>query len=405
MKALQIGSSSPVSSKSSVATPTAVPYRTGDVVVVQAMKVQEVSNNMSMVMLRFPNGDTVTTNFLERFAGKAGDTFPIKIQSKTDKQVFAEIIRNQDGIHLKQNGIINLLSTLNIANTPENYQIAMQMIKNDFTKSKESFQSIVQLIAQHPDLTMDQIVFMVKKDIPLNAQTTASLNAMIAHEGLIGEQLLLLFQSFMENDEKSETLLTLLKGFYKNPENKDFEAHQLKSEKTMIDLVKILLAVKSQNALGENTDSKIAQFSQKAQTQFEVMQTLNATISYLQIPLNTNGYFGTGELYLLNDEKMSNDAMQQWSLFLRIPTAHLGLIELFIHVDSNKSFQCHLNTAQTIDMKDIHSNVMKLYESMGEIGYHLVKMTYNQIPPGISLDNFQTYAELIRAEKKFDERI
>ena len=63
------------------ATPVAVSYRTGDVVVVSAARIISVRENSVETLLKFPDGDKITTFLNTGFGIKEGDVLLTRIKN------------------------------------------------------------------------------------------------------------------------------------------------------------------------------------------------------------------------------------------------------------------------------------------------------------------------------------
>lgn len=389
-----------MSVKSTNISPMAVPYRTGDVVVVQALKVQNTANTMSEVLLKFPDGDLLTAVLKDGFMGKEGDFFSIRIQSLNDNRIYAKIVANVDGSKTLKNEITHLLTNLNAPNTADNYQIAMQMLRSGIAQTKYNFDLFIRYKKRYQDSSFEQIAFLLKHKMPVNEQTVKIAELLMSHQGLVGEDIIQLLRQINDEDRNDE-LKDILKRFYKNPLDETFQENEIKTSKTIDDLIKLLQYLKERKSLGVSTNELVKSFITNIESKFEFATQLHNPF-YLQIPINNNGNYDTAELYILKEQDSEHENKQN-TIFIRIPTFYLGIVEILIHVDSNKGMQCHFNSPEHIN--EIQNNIVSLYEMINELGFRLTKVTYDHLPSNISIHNFEKYVELMMDKKKFDARI
>ena len=98
---MKIGKVSPVSSKTSIA-PLAVPYRTGDVVVVQ---LQTVAGSSGEVELKFPGDEVLSAVLKGGTSLNKGDFVRIKVLGNTENKIYAEILEANKDLKVSSNNI------------------------------------------------------------------------------------------------------------------------------------------------------------------------------------------------------------------------------------------------------------------------------------------------------------
>lgn len=396
MRKLKIDGNTSVTSKAVNLSPLAVQYRTGDVVVVQSSRVMSITDTSSIVLLRFPNGELLTTILNDKYKGKVGDLFYIKVQGKDSKHIYAKIITNNYNPLTAKGELAGLLSALDLEKTEENYQIITQMLKGGIEVNQENFLVLKNYKKNNPSAVIEQLAFMIKDKIPINMYTVNILSTIMQHEELIGELIIALLK-LTDNQNKTIKLKELVKNLYKNPKDSDFSANTIKNKTTILNLKELIEYILKNKSLGDKTTDKLTKLMAKINLQYYLADRIGNPL-FIQIPINNNGLYDTVEFYI-EDNKENNYSK---SVYLRIPTLNLGNVEVLLNVDSSKNISCYVSSDYDVYIK---KNIVLLYDSLRDLGFRLVKITYKKFPSDISFHNLTNYIELICNQKRFDERV
>ncbi|MDD3765701.1 MAG: hypothetical protein PHF89_00765 [Eubacteriales bacterium] len=393
---MKIGKVSPVSSKTSIA-PLAVPYRTGDVVVVQ---LQTVAGSSGEVELKFPGDEVLSAVLKGGTSLNKGDFVRIKVLGNTENKIYAEILEANKDLKVSSNNIAFLLSRINVATSKENQSIAMQILRNNMELTKGNIEKIKSYIENFPEFSLEKIVFMMKHDMPFSKEYETVLDAMARHDSFLGKNLLSLIGEILAGHDENNKLKKLLKKFFISPGSPDFKPEDLSSKSTLDKLARLFSYLQSNYKGHKNIDDLLGTYIKSLQTREEIANKLQHYMAFLQIPVNINGNYDEAEFYSAPGQGKFNK-----SVFLRIPTSNLGVLGFFIIINHERQIELHISAQQTSYIKHIKKSIMRLYRLLGDVGYKLVTVTYNKIPADISLYNFTQYSKLLGEKIKFDERM
>lgn len=395
---MKIGGS-PGASKIFNTSPVAISYRTGDVVVVSATKVLSLGEDHKEALLKFPDGNDLTTILNGKFPLKEGEIFSIKIQKSENNTIYATVV-DRDAVTYPQSNTERLLGNINIPITEDNLSAAAQMLRYGLDRTCQNLHLLIEYKRKYPSTTLEQIAFMLKNKLPINRHTVAVLYSLLYRAGLIGEELFFLLRK-LRNRNEDEQLRELIKDFFKNPGSGQFEAGELRQNHIKSDLLNILSYIINKRSLGKESPEEARKLAENEKNKSSLLMGLRA-FDYCQIPVCINGSYSTAEIFHKKESKDKKDGLSA-VLHLKIPTSRLGLVQLFLDIDENKKMQCHIAAENNLDF--IKQSILTLSDMLNDIGYHLVKVTYNQIPADINILNFEVYVELIVNRRGYDERV
>ena len=385
--------------RTSATMPMAIQYRTGDVVVVQAVQAVNSSESASELLLKFPSGEQLYASLSEDCSKKPGDYFTIRIQSFDGKRIYAKVLPDSELHAIPKNQVNSLLNQLGIADTAENNERALIMLRMGLNLTKTNFDQIEELKKRHTSSTIEQLVFMLKNKLPVDKQTLSIAEALIAHQSNLGNELLLLFHQIL-GKELNDKLKSMLRMFYKNPADQNFGFEDIKNEGTIKDLIEILQALRDYVGKELRAQQKITDFLEKTIMQYELSKQIKP-FTYIQIPIFLNGNYDVAEFYSLKQSK--SEADEQRYIYLRIPTNNLGVVELLMGIYHDRSIQCHFKFEN--DDNPVGKRITVFYDMVKELGFRLTKVTYNQLFQDITIENFEQQVELISGNKKFDTKV
>lgn len=396
---MKVAGSSSISFTTTNTTPIAAPYRVGDVVVVQAVRVQHITNSRSDVLLKFPNGDLLTTVLKERFGRKEGDFFSIRIQGIDDNHIYARIISEADHRDIPRNETIDLFKSRNIANTNQNYEIVSQMLRSGLAPTSDNFNILLRYKNRYPKTPLEVIALLLKNGITVDERTVRVMEELMLHRGLIGERLFSLI-GLIQNWDKDDHLKKLLKDFYKNPLDRNFNSSSIKVSQTIENLITIIDYLNTKESFAKQSRQALTAFLADLQASFAIAL---GRVLVLQIPINNNGLYDTAELFVSRYNDSRGYQREKFSVYIRIPTLNLGVVELLAIYDNSKSLQCHFQSQKNMSYMKVC--VAGLYRTLADLGIRLTKVTFGKLSPDISIHNFEYYLDFLAGEKRFDERV
>lgn len=376
------------------ATPVAVSYRTGDVVVVSAARVISVGENTVETLLKFPDGDKITTFLNTGFGIKEGDVLLIRIKKSLNNTIYATVVdknpRN-DG----SGSAGNLISSLGLSYTEENLRIIMQLLGSGIEPTDESFKLFAKYKKQFSWASDEHIAFLIKNKIPVDGESVRILYDL--HTGSLADMLLQLLRD-AENTKRDEALRRLISDFFKNPEAPGFNSESLSQSEIASTLSGILSYIISRYDKGELRD-RAKNLARHEKNKRALINSVS--FDYCQIPVYINGGYFIAEAFGRKHEQESKTSVN--TLYLKIPTVNLGVVRIFLCIDEDKRVECAVDAERYIDT--VKQNILMLGDLLSECGYRLYKVTYDRLPVEINILNFEKYSGLVFNRKGYDRRV
>lgn len=111
----------------------------------------------------------------------------------------------------------------------------------------------------------------------------------------------------------------------------------------------------------------------------KLLNQINSSTAYYQIPLNISGFNTTGELYVMKREQSRKRINpKDVTMFISLDTQNIGRIETVIDIKGkNVSMNLRAEEKQIIDF--IKENCKELYKGLVDKGYRLVDIRYRLI--------------------------
>jgi len=383
--------------KATTPIPFQTAYRAGDVVVVQAVKTIDLYGGQNEVYLRFPNGEIHATVLKNSFKGKEGDFFSIRIESKTDKQIFAEIVRDRPEPKASYVSVVKLLSSLNVSQTKENKKAAHLILKHGLKPSKDVFLKVVEAIKNNEDLTEDEVAFFIKNNIEINEENKKTYNKFFAKE----EKLLIDLLSLIENESTDEELKNAVLKLFKSADEIDREPGVISFDNIAGEILNISFLQKEIDIKkGEEKDGILESFLRFT----KLVKAFSQDFIYTQIPVLAGDDKKSVKLCFIKQTKENNGKEKRY-LYLNIPTQTLGDIEAIVIVDFKNNIMINFSTQSEEVSKLLKGDILRLYDALKKADFRLLKVTYNEIPRGIPIENLKMYISLMEEKRGFDKRV
>lgn len=117
-------------------------------------------------------------------------------------------------------------------------------------------------------------------------------------------------------------------------------------------------------------ESNVFKATTTLQNNLNFMNYMNQMYNYVQIPLNLNGKFSQGELYVYSNKKNLAKADGSVSALLHLDMEHLGPVDVYVAMQNqNVTTNFYLETDELLDF--IHAHIHILDERLAKRGYSL----------------------------------
>ena len=179
--------------------------------------------------------------------------------------------------------------------------------------------------------------------------------------------------------EDLEKLKTSFKSMFVRTDSEELKS-ELDVKKLYIDLVEKLDMIKSTvRYSGLPGADEITARVNNLNDGIKLLNQINSSSAYYQIPLNISGFNTTGELYVMKREQSRRRIdPRDVTMFISLDTQNIGRIETVIDIKGkNVSMNLRAEEQQIIDF--IKENYKYLYNGLVDKGYRLVDIKYRLI--------------------------
>lgn len=179
--------------------------------------------------------------------------------------------------------------------------------------------------------------------------------------------------------ENLEKLKTAFKSMFVNTDSEELKS-ELEVKKLYSDLAEKLDIIKSTAGYsGLPGADEITARINSLNDGIRLLNQINSSTAYYQIPLNINGFNTTGELYVMKREHSRKRIdPKDVTMFISLDTQNIGRIETVIDI-KGKNVGMNLRAEEQGIIDFVRENYKHLYNSLLDKGYRLVDIKYRLI--------------------------
>ncbi|WP_058485544.1 flagellar hook-length control protein FliK [Defluviitalea phaphyphila] len=152
-------------------------------------KAQIIDIQQDKVLLCLDNGMSIEAKLQnELLEMKIGETMLFKVKSNSNEQILLETLKNQNE-NPKLNIILDALDSANLLATSENIEMVEKLLDNHLSIDKSSLQDIFLKLKNNPNLKLEEIIFFINNEIPINEENINQLKNYVLHNFNLEEQI------------------------------------------------------------------------------------------------------------------------------------------------------------------------------------------------------------------------
>lgn len=235
---------------------------------------------------------------------KIGQMLLFKVQSNANDQILIEILKNQNE-DPKLNVVLDALNAAKLMTTPENVKLVETLLDNQLPIDSSSLQNVFHQIKNHPNISLEEIVFFLNNEIEIDEKNIFQLNGYIKHSINLEEQVGQLLDR-IENMKDVFNKVELIKSLAQAkdiPDSAESLANSDSGEKVnhaSRDLSKLAKEIEVLNELKNKPEFLLKDIFQKENDTFHFSQDLNPELKAI----------------LSNDEEISNYLKTTFELWM-----------------------------------------------------------------------------------------
>lgn len=177
----------------------------------EIFKAQITDIQHGKVMLKLNDGFSIEAKLQNQMLEmKIGQIIFFKVQSNSNDQILIEILKNQHE-DPKLNVVLDALNAAKLIVNSENVKLVENLLENHLPIDSNSLREIFHQIKNHPDISLEEILFLLKNEIQIDEKNILQLNGYIEHNKNLEEQVNQLLDK-IENMEDSSHKLNFIKS-------------------------------------------------------------------------------------------------------------------------------------------------------------------------------------------------
>lgn len=416
---------------------------------------QEISENMQKSIMQLKSGDKfgglITDIKPESVSVKLSDgsVLNAKTAGMTDLRIGEQaefVVKNNESGKItveiakgssesKINSIVGeALKNAELPLTKDNVDIVKMLIQNNMPIDKQTVEKAMffKYQIQNGDNInnaaasniAEKILFLLNEEFPAVENSVSVLNKIVdSNNGFKNSVLNMVDSIFEMKDGEIKSQLLKLIGFDENSiENisKNSVRHLIKNKffinsgdsEEIKNISEKFLEIRrivenAEKFVSENTElTALKENFENIKNDIDFMKHINSYKEFIQIPLNVNGSFENGELYVFKDGKRKNISPKNAAVLLSIDYPSFGRIETFIEKnDKQLLFQFRFQNDEFISL--FKKNINSLSNMLERKGFNISSVMYKSIeePFNVAKNIKNTNAKNTLKRYSFDMRV
>ncbi|MGE4282892.1 MAG: flagellar hook-length control protein FliK [Clostridia bacterium] len=302
------------------------------------LHVQITGISSKALSLRLPDGSIISAASMVPLEVNIGDFLDLSIRTRDESQVFVEIVNGDMGENLKDANIKDKLLSLNIAPDLKSIQVGREMLKNDLTLTKESFQDTIKLLSKFSNSTVDKLTFLMGNSIPVNSKNINSIDQLSQHKQMLGQNL--------------EKLITHLGQLVET-------VSKIESDRNLNSVVNNKMQSPQKNDTVDNNSTEYNNINQKNISAGNINK--EDSINRSEIKMNQN-QIGFKYEHIVSEDIPKSSMAKSIQSIPKKSIPEQNAISKNIIIDNKLELDTHTGTELKTELENIHRNVKNLFK-------------------------------------------
>lgn len=330
----------------------------------EIFKAQITDIQHGKVLLKLSDGFSIEAKLQNQLLEmKIGQMIFFKVQSNTNDQILIEILKNQNE-DPKLNVVLDALNAAKLIVNQENVKLVESLLENQLPIDSNSLQEIFHQIKNHPNISLEEVLFLLKNEMQIDEKNILQLNGYIEHNKNIGEQVNQLLDT-IENMENGSHKLEFIKSLTQAKQSEYSINPPLDSEhmsESTHELITLEKEIEVLTYLKDRPESLLENMLKNDYTTLFSAEDLNEEIRSILINDKEVSNFFKNTLKLLTDTNKGKEGLED---------ILSDKIKEFINIIKNELHIPLENLKNQDNLKEVFNKIYKYVLSVNDIAHKM----------------------------------